>query len=160
MTYRGRLTDAVQRELWRHGLSESQVQGVYVNEVDVSPRTSDAYLAVDCSVPLAPVVTGSAQPAQPEKSEKDTKLDKSTVIIDPPQVGDAVLKVRVLLDERTTLRILLNSLLDETSVPHGSRRTQREITDEINQAVYARLRRLAAPRTGPASDAHHEDDKS
>jgi hypothetical protein len=142
VTYRGRLTAAVQRELRQHGLSERQIRNVYVNEVDVSPRTPDSYMAVDCSVPLPPPTGGPGE---------------NTASLDP---DDAVLKVRVLLDERTTLRILLNSLLDETNLPHGSRRIARDITDELNQAVYARLRRLAAPRTGPASDGHHRDDKS
>lgn len=142
MTYRERLTVEVQKNLWRHGLSEAQIKDVYVTGVDVSPQTPETYLAVDCSVPLPPA-TG-----------------KMSTIESPAQSGDAVLHVRVILDERTALRVLFNGLLDVTNVARPRRRTRHEITEEFNQAVYAKLGKMSASRAGSTYDEHHEDDKS
>lgn len=120
MSYRGRLTAEVQKLLWNspdhreHGLTDEQIMALRVDEIDVSPTTPDTFLAVDCSIP--------------------------TTTTEPTETPDPVLRARVFLDQRTTLRVLLKGLLDETNVPRAPRRSQREITEEHNQRIYEQLR--------------------
>lgn len=124
MSYRGRLTAQVQRQLsnmpGRAGLTDTQITALRVDNVDVSLITPDAFLTVDCSMPMT--VTGSAVP---------------TTSTDP------TLKMSVALDQRTALSLLMNGLLDETNVPKPSRTPIRDVVERHNQRVYDALRRSA-----------------
>lgn len=122
MSYRGRLTAEAQRQLLNspdhsgHGLTDEQISALRVDDVDVSPTTPDTFLAVDCSLPM---------------------------MVEPFTPSEPMWKVRVILDQRTALRILFGGLLDETNVLRTPRRTPHEIANEINQRVYEQLRRSA-----------------
>lgn len=61
----------------------------------------------------------------------------------PVPDGHGVVKVTVVIDQLTALRILFNAPLDETNVPREPRRSSRAVTSEVNQRVYDTLRRSA-----------------
>lgn len=127
MSYRGRLTDAVQRRLLNDAaqlgleLTTGQIADVTVNEVDVAPGGGERYLLVDC---FAPAVTGA---------------------------DDGVVKFQVTLDERTALRILFNAPLDETNVPRTYRpRTTRVITNTGDRQACGVMSQSGAELRGDA----------